>query len=182
MRLGSHSQPPYSNIRVTDDSYAAHSETSLTQDPHNPLNLVGGAKFFPDVAHYRFNVGYAASLDGGCTWSKSRVLPGFDAETSSSDPVFAFGPHSKVYAATIFINKHTSDVSVSRDKDLTFSKPTTVFETRPEAVFSDKPSGQLYLAWSDKGTGDADVLLVTSKDKGKTWSAPLRVNDDPIHN
>ena len=341
VHLGAHPQPPYSNIRVTDDSYAAHSETSLAQDPHNPLNLVGGAKFFPDVAHYRFNVGYAASLDGGCTWSKSRVLPGFDKDTRSSDPVFAFGPQHEVYAATIFINQHTSgvSVSVSRDRGLTFSKPTIVFEDKPDRVFSDKPwlavdqtagpasgnvyvvwsydhggdcgngntcsqnlafsrstdggrtfsptrqiegkapfctngspahpasatncdailgavivvepdgtlevaalyfnliashpvptrilalsspdagitwttpvlaatihdiigtfppqkyralslpalasdprTGQLYLTWSDKGTGDADVLLITSKDKGKTWSAPLRVNDDPVRN
>ncbi len=341
MRLGSRPQPSYSNIRVTNDAYAAHGETSLAQDPHNPLNLVGGAKFFPDVAHYHFNVGYAASLDGGCTWSKSRVLPGFDKATSSSDPVFAFGPHHEVYAATIFVNQHISGVSisVSSDKGLTFSKPTTVFERKPGEVFSDKPwlavdqtagphsgniyvvwsydhggdcgngntcsqnlafsrstdgghtfslvrliegkapfctngspahpasatncdailgavivvepdgtlevaalyfnliashpiptrilalsspdggvtwtspvlaatihdiigtfppqkyrtlslpalardprTGQLYLAWADKGTGDADILLITSKDRGKTWSAPLRVNDDPIHN
>lgn len=340
MRLGTHPRPPYLNIRVTHDSYAAHSETMLVQDPHNPLNLVGGAKFFPSVAHYRFHIGYAASLDGGCTWSKSRILPGFDAATSSSDPVFAFGPHHEVYAATVFINQHTSgiSVSISRDKGITFSAPTIVFESKPEQVFNDKPwiavdqtsgpysgaiyvvwsydhsggcgngnfcsqnfafsrsrdgghtfsparliegkapfctngspahpshstncdailgtvpvvepdgtivvaslyinliashpvptrilalsspdggttwtspvlaatihdiqgsfppqkyrtlslpalasdprTGQLYLAWSDKGTRDADILLITSQDKGKTWSAPRRVNDDPLH-
>ena len=335
VRLASHPQPPYLNIRVTHDSYAAHSETALAQDPHNPLNLVGGAKFFPDVAHYHFNVGYAASLDGGCTWSKSRVLPGFDATTSSSDPMFAFGPHHEVYASTVFINQHTSGitVSVSRDNGRTFGAPTKVFESKPKEIFNDKPwiavdqtggphsgaiyvvwaydhgggcgdgnfcsqnlafsrstdggrtfspvrliegkapfctdgpqvhparstscdatlgaipvvepdgtlvvtflyigthptrilalsssdggttwtspvlaatihdiigsfppqkyrtlslpafasdprTGQLYLVWSDKGTRDADILLITSKDKGKTWSAPLRVNDDPLH-
>ena len=31
VRLGSHPRPPYLNIRVTHDSYAAHSETMLAQ-------------------------------------------------------------------------------------------------------------------------------------------------------
>jgi hypothetical protein len=45
----------------------------------------------------------------------------------------------------------------------------------------DKLGGNLYLAWSDYRNGDVDVFSVYSTDHGRTWSKPLRVNSDPIH-
>lgn len=41
--------------------------------------------------------------------------------------------------------------------------------------------GTLYLSWSDYRNGDVDVFLSKSTDQGKTWSDPIRVNSDPIH-
>src|SRR5260221_3245470 len=66
VRLGTHPQAPYENVQVSHDTYLAHSEPMLAEDPTNPLHLVGGSKFFTDPAHYRFQIGYYASLDGGC--------------------------------------------------------------------------------------------------------------------
>lgn len=40
---------------------------------------------------------------------------------------------------------------------------------------------KLYVAWSDYRDGDVDVFCASSKDKGGTWSAPVRVNNDAIH-
>src|SRR2546430_2869565 len=42
-------------------------------------------------------------------------------------------------------------------------------------------NGALYLTWSDYRNGDVDVFCVSSTDHGKTWSKPVRVNSDPIH-
>jgi hypothetical protein len=42
--------------------------------------------------------------------------------------------------------------------------------------------GSLYLSWSDYRNGDVDVFLSKSTDHGRAWSAPIRVNTDPIHN
>jgi len=39
----------------------------------------------------------------------------------------------------------------------------------------------LYLAWSDFRNGDVDVFCASSFDAGRTWSKPVRVNSDPIH-
>ncbi|HXJ04920.1 MAG TPA: sialidase family protein [Candidatus Acidoferrum sp.] len=44
-----------------------------------------------------------------------------------------------------------------------------------------KNGGALYLVWSDYRNGDVDVFCVSSNDYGKTWSKPVRVNSDPIH-
>ena len=41
--------------------------------------------------------------------------------------------------------------------------------------------GRLYLAWSDFRNGDIDVFCVSAKDHGRTWSEPVRVNNDLIH-
>ena len=39
--------------------------------------------------------------------------------------------------------------------------------------------GRLYVAWADARHGDEDVLLRRSADGGRSWSRPVRVNDNP---
>jgi hypothetical protein len=38
--------------------------------------------------------------------------------------------------------------------------------------------GTVYVNWIDERNGDPDVFIAASRDGGRTWSAPLRVNDD----
>jgi hypothetical protein len=40
-------------------------------------------------------------------------------------------------------------------------------------------TGTIYVNWIDERHGDLDVFVAASKDQGVTWSAPVRVNDDP---
>jgi hypothetical protein len=40
------------------------------------------------------------------------------------------------------------------------------------------PGDDLYVAWSDGRNGDEDVFLRRSRDDGRTWSSPTRVNDN----
>jgi hypothetical protein len=48
---------------------------------------------------------------------------------------------------------------------------------------SDGPGrGTLYVNWIDQRHGDPDVFVMASRDGGATWSAPVRVNDDPVGN
>lgn len=42
--------------------------------------------------------------------------------------------------------------------------------------------GTLYVNWIDARNGDPDVFVISSHDGGETWSAPVRVNDDPLKN
>src|SRR5581483_2828085 len=62
VQLGQHPQASFANVRVSHDSYLAHSEPMLVENPRNPLNLVGGTKFFTDPKHYQFQIGYFASF------------------------------------------------------------------------------------------------------------------------
>lgn len=43
-------------------------------------------------------------------------------------------------------------------------------------------TGTLYVNWIDARNGDPDVFISSSRDGGENWTAPLRVNDDPLKN
>jgi hypothetical protein len=42
--------------------------------------------------------------------------------------------------------------------------------------------GTLYVNWIDARNGDLDVFVMSSRNGGDTWTAPVRVNDDPVKN
>jgi hypothetical protein len=194
VKLGQHAQAPFANVRVSHDMYLAHSEPMLAENPKNPLNLVGGSKFFTDPAHYKFQIGYFSSLDGGCTWTDGGVLPGFEKNETTSDISFAFGNHNDVYAAVLYAEdsargKNGIAVSKSSDGGKTFGNPVSVFEARSDQIFSDKPwiaidqtdghySGYIYVVWSYDHNGTCgginncseELAFSRSVDGGKTFS------------
>ena len=43
-------------------------------------------------------------------------------------------------------------------------------------------NGHIYIAWADNRNGDGDILFVKSTNGGAAWSAPKRINDDPLGN
>jgi hypothetical protein len=49
-------------------------------------------------------------------------------------------------------------------------------------VSGGKNRGTVYVCWGDKRNGDADVFVAASRDSGKTWGEPVRVNTDPPKN
>ena len=202
VQLGNHPQPPYANVQVTHDSAPAHSEPDIAEDPQNPLHLVGGSKFFSDPAHYRFQIGYAVSSDGGCTWTDGGLLQGFIPQDLTSDPTFAFGAHGEVYAVVLHValDPHSgayvgSSVAVltSLDGGRSFGAPVTVYAAPSGDIFNDKPwiavdrsngpyRGALYAVWSydhggDCGNGNTcsqELAFSRSTDGGRSFS-PVRL-------
>jgi hypothetical protein len=185
------------NVRVSHDTFPAHSEPMLAQDPANPLHLVGGTKFFTDPAHYRFKIGWYSSFDGGCTWTDGQILPGYDDLLLTSDISFAFGAQGEVYAAVLTYGERSESgvaVSASHDGGRTFEMPVNVSFDPTGKVFSDKPwiavdltngprRGALYVVWSydyggDCGDGNTCIQALAfsrSTDSGKTFSAVQQV-------
>ncbi len=45
-----------------------------------------------------------------------------------------------------------------------------------------KYKGTIYVNWVDDRFGDPDILVKYSRDEGKSWSNPVRVNNDNINN
>lgn len=162
----------FANVQVSHDTFAAHSEPAIAEDPKNKNDLVAGSKFFSDPEHYRFKIGTYFSRNGGRSWHDSGLLPGFGAYAVTSDISLAFSPNGKlVYACVLAESGPTSGVFVSRSRDggATWSNPVAVFLDTTGATFSDKPwitvdgtngpaRGSMYVAWNlDSGTGSAST-------------------------
>src|SRR6266581_1195795 len=198
VKLSQNAQAPFANVRVSHDTYLAHSEPMLAENPKNPLNLVGGSKFFIDPAHYIFQIGYFTSFDGGCTWSDGGLLPGFEKNVTTSDISFTFGNHNDVYAAVLYAGEGSQGksgiaVSTSTDGGITFGNPVNLFEARADQIFNDKPwivvdqtngpdSGNIYVVWSYDHNGNCgdgnncseELAFSRSTDGGKSFS-PMRL-------
>jgi hypothetical protein len=183
------------NVRVSHDSYLAHSEPEIAENPHNPLNLVGGSKFFTDPAHYRFKIGYYTSFDGGCTWTDGGLFPGYQDYNLVSDISFAFGLHNEVYGAVLVDgktdNRDFSGIAVSRSTDggKTFQPPVLVQADPDGATFSDKPwiavdttsgphAGAVYVVWNldDNRSSSAPIYFSRSTDGGQTFSPGIAIS------
>jgi BNR repeat-like domain len=139
------------------------------------------------------------SSDGGKTWSQPIEInahPGLPRDDNGAAEGFdgTVAPDGTLYATW----SQDNDVmfTSSRDGGKTFSRARAVIHTAPvmfavetldrangfPQIAIDPKSAQLYVSWSDYRNGDLDVFVSRSDDRGKHWSAPIRVNNDPVHN
>ena len=157
------------DVQVSHDSFAAHSEPAMAENPRNANNLIAGSKFFTDPAHYQFKIGTFYTLDGGRSWHDAGLLPGFQAYSLTSDISFAFSATGVAYACVLASDGAASSgifVSRSTDGGKTWSAPATVSLDTSGATFSDKPwigidrtkgpnRGTVYVAWNLDSNSDA---------------------------
>jgi hypothetical protein len=95
--------------------------------------------------------------------------------TTSSDGGLTFAPsHSVISTGPVYFGEVTGVARVS-------GFPTLAMEVGKGDVRKGH-AARLYLCWSDYTNGDVDVFVSSSQDGGRSWSAPMRVNNDPIHN
>jgi hypothetical protein len=139
------------------------------------------------------------STDDGQTWSKPVEIdrhPGLPRDDNGAAEGFAgaVGADGTLYA--VWSQDDDIFLTTSRDGGRTFSRARAIVHTAPimfavqtlerangfPQIAVDPRSRRLYLTWSDYRNGDLDVFCATSADGGKKWSAPVRVNNDPVHN
>jgi hypothetical protein len=139
------------------------------------------------------------STDDGKTWSQPVEIdahPGLPRDDNGAAEGFsgAVGPDGMLYA--IWSQDDAIMLTTSRDGGVSFSRARAVIHTAPimfavdtlerangfPQIAIDPRSKRVYVTWSDYRNGDLDVFLASSDDGGKHWSAPVRVNNDPLHN
>jgi len=142
---------------------------------------------------------FSRSTDGGKTWSKPMEIddhPGLPRDDNGALEGFdaAVAPDSTVYV--VWSTGEGIVLTSSHDGGRSFSRPRLILHTAPvmfaidtlerangfPQIAMDPKSGRLYVTWSDYRNGDLDIFCAASSDKGQTWSRPVRVNNDPIHN
>ncbi|HLZ42624.1 MAG TPA: hypothetical protein VKQ11_16770 [Candidatus Sulfotelmatobacter sp.] len=138
------------------------------------------------------------STDDGKTWSQPIEIdahPGLPRDDNGAAEGFdgAVAPDGTLYA--IWSQDDYIMLTSSRDGGKKFSRARPIIHTAPimfaidtldrangfPQIAIDPKSKRLYVTWSDYRNGDLDVFLATSDDRGKHWSSPMRVNDDPVH-
>ena len=145
---------------------------------------------------------FVRSRDHGKTWSKPVEIDnvrGLPRDDNGAIEGFAgaVGPDSALYAAwtdgnhIVFTTSHDGGATFSPTRNIIDTAPTmftlqAVSRANGFAQIAVDPrggakGGRLYLTWSDYRNGDVDVFCSTSADHGETWSAAVRVNDDPSH-
>jgi hypothetical protein len=142
---------------------------------------------------------FSRSTDHGRNWSQPiRIsthagLPR-DDNGSVGGFVQAVGPDGSLYA--VWADGNSLVLAESHDGGRSFAPSHPILEAGPPyfgdttavsrvegfpQIALDPKGAHLYVCWSDYTNGDIDVFLSSSADHGRTWSQPVRVNNDPIH-
>lgn len=168
---------------------------AATAGPHAGDLYIGWTQFTLTTTELLFS----RSTDGGASWSnpiKLNSVSGLPRDDNGALEGFdgAVAPDGTLYA--IWDDRNGIMMAESHDGGISFTKERRILPAGP-AFFGitevarsngfpqigiDPQSGRLYVAWSDYSNGDVDVFVSYSSDHGKVWSAPVRVNNDPIHN
>jgi len=139
------------------------------------------------------------STDDGITWSKPLEIdrhPGLPRDDNGAAEGFdgAVAPDGTFYA--VWSQDNDLFLTSSRDGGKTFSRARAIIHTAPimfaiqtldrangfPQIAIDPKSEPMYVTWSDYRNGDLDVFCATSSNQGRSWSAPVRVNNDAVHN
>ncbi|MGF1578448.1 MAG: sialidase family protein [Gemmataceae bacterium] len=161
---------------------------------------VYGSRDPKDKSHIYFS----RSTNGGKSFTPSWKISDFPGDALDDDDtvegaVPAVGPKGEVYVAWagpkgLVIDKST-DGGVTFGKDTFISKMPGGWNIPVKGIprhnglpitkvdcSKGKFRGSVYVNWIDERNGDPDVFVSHSRDGAKTWSKPIRVNDDKVKN
>ena len=149
------------------------------------------------------NILFSRSTDLGKTFSEPIQINQFsgdclDDDQTTEGAVPAVGPNGEYYVAWSYDENIYFDRSLDQGK--TWLDKDVVVSSQPGGWTMDIPGiqrcngmpitvcdisegpfkGAVYVCWADqrKGKADTEIFFSSSMDKGKTWSNPIRVNDD----
>jgi hypothetical protein len=144
---------------------------------------------------------FSRSTDGGATWSHPMKIDTVDGIPRDDNGALEGFTGTVGSDGTLYVSWQNGThilLARSRDGGRRFDRPRPIvsvpsmnfaiagYEGRGGNGFPqlgiDPASSHLFLTWSDYRNGGVDVFSATSTDRGETWSAPVRVNDDPLHN
>jgi len=153
---------------------------------------------------HRSQIYFSRSIDQGQTFTMPIRISDtggdcLDSDNTVEGAVPSVGPNGEVYV--VWAGPLGLVFDKSTDGGLTFGKDKVIGDipggwdfgieglTRANGMpvtgvdLSNGPNkGTLYVNWIDARNGDADVFVMSSKNGGETWTAPMRVNDDALKN
>jgi hypothetical protein len=164
-------------------------DPTLAVDPTNHSHLA--------IASYEYSQGRQCSLalssDAGRTWSNKVVVgdggqvPLTSEQVKCYSPKIAYGPSGTLYfvyqAARPRPMPRQVLITTSHDGGATFGPPVLLGDMTDRIVYQqvavavDQGSARVYAAWADvTDPNNARVLVASSSDQGRTFSAPVQPN------
>lgn len=146
---------------------------------------------------------FSRSTDGGNVWSPVweivSDLPG--GQLDNQGTFLATDSEGTIHLVWIDFSQNQIQYVFSTDEGLSFSSPVSIANivpipytlnnnsyrtpTLPQLAI-DRGEGKykdsIYVTWNDGSGLDADILMIHSRDRGASWSEPVRVNQDEIGN
>src|SRR5437773_1795252 len=145
---------------------------------------------------------FSRSTDGGKTWAapyRISTKAGYPRDDNGAvvGIIGTVAPDGTQYV--VWNEGLNVTLAISRDGGKTFEPSRPIFDVGPPyfggaggipgvsramgfpQIGIDGQRGTLYVTWSDFRNGDVDVFISRSPDAGRTWTAPMRVNDDAVH-
>jgi len=154
-------------------------EPMVVQHPRGAL-FVSGYGPGSDVSEPQLNwrPHLWTSRDGGASWTRVNVGSAADGALGNSDVDLAVAHDGTLYFINLVFDppKREGDfvtIGVSRDAGKTWSWKTlskSKFDDRPWVKVA--PDGTAHVIWNDGG-----VFYRASRDRGATWSEPVRLNE-----
>lgn len=186
-------KPPTASGQEVELNFAAH----LAIDPANPRRLYAMwrrsySRFIPARPTRPY---MSVSDDGGDTWSPAQQM--FDRNTGSDGPrpvvvgsqLWAFWreptPPTPTNQAEPFAEPPVTRLfaSVSTDQGRTWKdhQVASANDASEPVLLYDRGRRTFNVVWHDNRADELDVYFSSSSD-GVSWSAPMRLNDDPAGN
>lgn len=160
-------------------------------------------KYGSEEATDKSRILFSKSIDQGLSWSEPMPISQLEGDCIDDDmttegAVPAVGPNGEVYVtwaynSQLYFDKSFDGGTTWQDEDQLIASQQGGWSYQipglsrcngmpiTEVDLSNGPKrGTIYVNWSDQrnGENDTDVWLISSRDQGKTWTNPLRVNND----
>jgi BNR/Asp-box repeat protein len=157
----------------------ARSESCISINPNNPLQMVAASKKWRDLYNYDFTLATVYSKDGGHTWQPSADLALLPATTLLTDPALAWDDVGNVFLVGLAGSNPPTVTSVgiviytSTDGGQTWSVPNPIHysggddkqwmagDGNPASPFH----GRVYAVWDD----GIYMRFARTLDHGATW-------------
>ena len=189
-------QPTRPGIPFEDKPYIV-ADTSK-QSPYDGNLYIGWTRWTLTDSQMLFT----RSTNDGVTWSapiEMSSVHGLPRDDNGAVEGFdgAVAPDGTLYGVwalndhIVMVESHDGGKSFGRARNIVWTAPT-MFAIEgmsrangfPQIAIDPrggKKGGPIYVTWSDYRNGDVDVFCIVSRDHGRSWSTPVRVNDDPLH-
>ncbi|HLY59824.1 MAG TPA: sialidase family protein [Terriglobia bacterium] len=186
--------PPGARVMDITPKPGWFTEPSIAINPHNPQQV---AVAYQDNAHiaYSFDAGQHWDIAAGTEPSNYRVSGDVSVTyDKQGHAILCYMAFDKLGTFNYWAhNASRSGLFVRRSQDggKTWESqhiPIIEHETKPGMPFEDKPyivadnsrgphAGNLYVGWTRWTIEDSQILLSRSTDDGKTWSAPIEIDE-----